>query len=153
MADEPSAPAVEIPPDLAARAKAVGWPDELVAQALEGGASPEDLTRYMSMGVTADQVREFMAARAEGKEPEGPQLDLSWMNIPTEWGTRAKPTKRGLTLDAINIGKYGDVPDVWEHQTELPRGAIPIPGVRRTSHRIDPPKAHSDRLDRPGGEG
>ncbi len=138
MADEPSAPAVEIPADLAARAKAVGWPDELVAQALAGGASPEDLTRYMSMGVTADQVREFMAARAggAGDEPAGPQLDLSWMYIPTEWGTRAKPTKHGLTLDAINIGKYGDIPDVWEHQTELPRGAIPIPGVESMGYSV-----------------
>ena len=58
------------------------------------------------------------------------------MNIPTEWGTRAKPTKHGLTLDAINIGKYGDIPDVWEHQTELPRGAIPIPGVESMGYSV-----------------
>jgi hypothetical protein len=58
------------------------------------------------------------------------------MNVPTEWNTRARPTKHGLTLDAINIGRYGDVPDVWPYQTEMPRGAVPIPGVEGMGYSI-----------------
>src|SRR3990172_4020602 len=127
MAEESATPTIEIPPDLAARAKAVGWPDDLVLMLLGRGAQPPDLVRYMSMGVTADQVREFIdqqeAAGGQGGLP-GAQLDLAWMNVPTEWGTRAKPTKNGLTLEALNIGKYGEVSDTWEYQTEMPRGAL-----------------------------
>ncbi|MCL6644776.1 MAG: FAD-binding protein [Dehalococcoidia bacterium] len=52
---------------------------------------------------------------AQGVAGQTPQLDLSWMNVPTEWGTRAKPTKKGLTVSAINVGIYGEVPDHWRH--------------------------------------
>ena len=107
-----------------------GWPEELVQQALAAGAVESDILNYMNMGVTADQAREFMA---QGGAPE---LDLSWMQVPTEWNTRARPTKHGLTLEAINIGKYGEVPDVWPYHTEMPRGAVPIPGVESMGYSI-----------------
>ena len=136
MADEPAAPSVEIPPELAERAKAVGWPEDLVRMALEGGGNPEDLLRFMNMGVSADQARQFIEAQASGQGPPAPELTLLWMNVPTEWGTRAKPTKKGLTLEAINIGKYGEIPDRWEHQSELPRGAVAIPGVEAMGYSI-----------------
>jgi len=138
MAEESAALATEIPADLAEMAKAAAWPEDLVMTLLQGGAQPADLKRYMAMGVTADQVREFVAAQAagDGSGPPGPQLDLAWMRVPTEWGTRAKPTKKGLTLDAINIGKYGDVPDHWDYQSEMPRGAVPILGVEGMGYSV-----------------
>jgi len=139
MAEESAAPTIEIPPDLAERAKAVGWPEDLVIMLLGRGAQPPDLVRYMSMGVTAEQVREFVAQQEAGggaSPMPTTQLDLSWMNVPTEWGTRAKPTKKGLTLDAINIGRYGDVPDVWEYKTEMPRGAVATTGVEAMGYTI-----------------
>jgi hypothetical protein len=117
--------------ELKAKAEAAGWPLDLVQQALSMGAAEADLIRYIDMGVSADQARQFMAQGGGG-----PQLDLSWMQVPTEWNTRARPTKHGLTLDAINIGKYGEVPDVWEYQTEMPRGAVPIPGVEGMGYSI-----------------
>ncbi len=120
--------------EIKAKAEKAGWPLELVQQALAMGAAEADLVRYMDMGVTADQARQFMASGPTGAG--GPTLDLSWMKVPTEWNTRARPTKHGLTLEAINIGKYGEVPDVWEHQTEMPRGAVPIPGVEGMGYSI-----------------
>jgi hypothetical protein len=142
MPDDAAAPTIEIAPDLAERAKAAGWPEDLVAMLLGRGAQPSDLTRYMSMGVTAEQVRGFIAqqdaAAASGGGPgmPGTQLDLSWMNVPTEWGTRAMPTKKGLTLEAINIGRYGEIPDVWEFKTEMPRGAVAVAGVEAMGYTI-----------------
>src|SRR3990172_12887349 len=104
MADETAAPAIEIPPDLKARAQAAGWPDDLGLMLLQRGAAPADLTRYMMMGVTADQVREFIAAQAAGGGGlPAPQLDLAWMRVPTEGGTRAQPAKKGLPPQAINL--------------------------------------------------
>mgnify|MGYP001570015753 FL=1 len=122
-------------PDLSEEIKTAaalaGWPEELIKTALAAGAAESDLINFMNMGITADQAREFMAQGGGA-----PQLDLSWMQVPTEWNTRAKPTKHGLTLDAINIGKYGEIPDEWPYQTEMPRGAVPIPGVESMGYSI-----------------
>ncbi len=136
MADETTT--IDIPADLAEKAREKGWPRDLVRQALEAGAQPADLIRYMDMGVTAEQARRFMAQgpRAQAASGQTPQLDLSWMKVPTEWGTRAKPTKKGLTVSAINVGIYGVVPDHWPYQTEMPRGAVPIPGVESMGYTI-----------------
>lgn len=122
--------APEISEELKAANTIAQWPEELIKQALAAGAAESDLINFMNMGVTADQAREFMA------QGGAPQLDLSWMQVPTEWNTRARPTKHGLTLEAINIGKYGEIPDVWPYHTEMPRGAVPIPGVESMGYSI-----------------
>ncbi|MEE8422414.1 MAG: hypothetical protein V3S31_06525, partial [Dehalococcoidia bacterium] len=48
-----------------------------------------------------------------------------------QWGTRAKPAnlQAGLTIDDINIGLYGHIPDHAEGRNRIPRGAIPLKGV------------------------
>jgi hypothetical protein len=125
--------AIEPSAEITAKAAEKGWPLELVQQALSMGAAEQDLMRYMDMGVTAEQAAQFMTGGGGGAQQ---QLDLSWMHVPTEWNTRARPTKHGLTLQAINIGKYGEVPDVWEYQTEMPRGAVPIAGVEGMGYSI-----------------
>lgn len=112
-------------------AASAGWPEDLVRRALSMGAAESDLINYMSMGITAEQAEQFMTQGGGG-----PQMDLSWMDVPTEWNTRARPSKHGLTLEAINIGKYGEVPDEWPYQTEMPRGAVPIPGVEGMGYSI-----------------
>jgi hypothetical protein len=58
------------------------------------------------------------------------------MNVATEWNTRARPTRHGLTLEAINIGRYGEVPDEWPFKTEMPRGAVPIEGTEAMGYSI-----------------
>ncbi len=64
MVNETAAPAVEISPSLAAQAKQAGWPEDLVQELLQRGAQPADLVRYMGMGVTAEQVRQFDSSSA-----------------------------------------------------------------------------------------
>lgn len=52
------------------------------------------------------------------------EYDLGWMHVTSEWGVRATPSKRGLTLTDINVGSYGVIPD--DASTSLcfaPRGA------------------------------
>jgi hypothetical protein len=56
--------------------------------------------------------------------PQLPPLDLSWKPQTIQWGTRAKVRKdAGLTLEATNVGAYGEVPDYWHDRTRSPRGA------------------------------
>ncbi len=51
------------------------------------------------------------------------------MDRTLEWGVRVKPGKNGLTMGSLNVGIYGEIPDHWEDQTRMPRGAYPMPGV------------------------
>ena len=57
--------------------------------------------------------------------------DLSWMDKTFQWGTKALPEKNGggLTLDALNIGIYGDIPEHYPYRNRLPRGAVPVPSA------------------------
>ena len=61
------------------------------------------------------------------KEPDMPELDLSWLNPEDTPGISVKPGRRGLTLDEINVGVYGDAPEVSEHYTTRVRGSVPRP--------------------------
>ena len=56
---------------------------------------------------------------------------FTWMDDSPQWGTKALPGKRGLTLDDINTGFYGEVPDQSEEMTRMPRGARHVPGIPR----------------------
>ncbi|KKL94142.1 hypothetical protein LCGC14_1867620 [marine sediment metagenome] len=66
-------------------------------------------------------------------EADAPELDLSWLNLGEEshWGIRAKPGKRGLTLDEIEIGPYGEVPEHTDNRSLRPRGAFARPDAPR----------------------
>ncbi len=67
------------------------------------------------------------------REPEVEKLDLSWLNLEegAVWGMRAKPGKRGLTMDEIEIGPYGEVPEQTDNRSLRPRGAVARPSVPR----------------------
>jgi hypothetical protein len=70
------------------------------------------------------------------EEGDTPDIDLGWMAFDTEWGVRATPGKRGLTLDEINIGSYGRIPAESDSQTMRPRGAAGRVGVPHTGYYI-----------------
>ena len=70
-----------------------------------------------------------------GEQPEDEskpeEKTMDWMADSPEWGTKALPGKKGLTLDGIAIGSYGDIPERSEEMTRMPRGAFHVPGVPR----------------------
>ena len=80
-----------------------------------------------------DQQDRMQMLRAE---PQSPELDLSWMEPGTEWGMRAQPGRRGLTLDEINVGSYGEAPDESAGWTMRPRGAAAREAVPRVSYYL-----------------
>jgi len=69
-------------------------------------------------------------------EPEV-ELDLSWLDPPSERGVRAQPGKHGLTVESIQLGSYGDVPDETHNFSMRPRGAAPRAGAQRLGIRWD----------------
>lgn len=67
---------------------------------------------------TLERVLDHISDMRSGK------FDLSWMQAnPDGWGTRATPSAMGLTLSDINIGKYGEIPELGaSHGSMAPRG-------------------------------
>jgi hypothetical protein len=128
---------ITIPDDLAAAAAAAGWPEELMKRALKLGAGPAMLMRQMEARVPPERAEQFIEQQERIREGgAAAALDLSWMKVPTEWGVRVRPGKSGLTIGMLNVGTYGDIPDHWPYQTEMPRGAYPISGVPAMGYSI-----------------
>ena len=64
---------------------------------------------------------------------EGPAgLDLGWLDVDNSTGVRLQPGRRGLTLDEIEIGAYGEVPSTTTNASYKPRGAVARPDAPRT---------------------
>jgi hypothetical protein len=127
---------ITIPEDLKEVAAASNWPDELIKRALKLGAPKEMLIQQINAGIQPAQAEQFIAMQEARMSGGQVQLDLAWMKVPTEWGIRVKPGKKGLTVGMINVGTYADIPDYWPYQTEMPRGAYPIPGVPSMGYSI-----------------
>jgi len=127
-----------IPDEVLALSREKDWPEELLKRALTLGAPPAMLIQQMNAGITADQAASFIAQQERMRSGDGdaPKLDLSWMNVPTEWGVRVSPGKKGLTTGMLNVGTYADIPDFWPYHTEMPRGAHPIPGLPAMGYSI-----------------
>jgi hypothetical protein len=129
---------ITIPPELAEVAAAHKWPEDIIKRALALGAPTAMIINQIQAGITPEQASAFIAQQEALRGGDGGevQLDLSWMKVPTEWGIRVKPGKHGLTVGSINVGTYADIPDYWPYQTEMPRGAYPIPGVPSMGYSI-----------------
>lgn len=82
----------------------------------------------------APRTAAYFETLARGK------FDLDWFeNTKTEWGVRVEPGKRGILLNDINVGSYGEVPEHSLPGTGMaPRGAeldvdLPSLGYRLNS--------------------
>ncbi len=62
-----------------------------------------------------------------------PGLDLSWLDGGDGWGTRAEPGRKGLTLEGIAIGRYGDIPETSRNYTLRLRGTRQRAGALRVT--------------------
>ncbi|MGB2694635.1 MAG: ferritin-like domain-containing protein [Dehalococcoidia bacterium] len=68
--------------------------------------------------------------------PQPDNLDLSWLEPGTEWGMKAAAGRRGLTLDEINKGSYGQSPDQADSWTLRPRGAAARESAPRMGYYV-----------------
>ncbi|MEX0786877.1 MAG: ferritin-like domain-containing protein [Dehalococcoidia bacterium] len=65
------------------------------------------------------------------KESAGEDLDLSWLDSPAaERGLRVTGGKRGLTLEDISVGTYGNPPETTRNQSGRMRGSAPRPDAQ-----------------------
>lgn len=127
---------ITIPPELLEVSRAKGWPDDLIKRALRLGAPVPMIIGQINAGITPEQAEGFIVLQEQRMNGGQQELDLQWMKVPTEWGIRVKAGKKGITVGMINVGTYADIPDYWPYQTEMPRGAYPIPGVPSMGYSI-----------------
>ena len=74
-------------------------------------------------------VKQLKKFEDKKDEVQVPEPRLNWMGVSRQWDTRVKPGAKGLTLDSLNIGLYGDVPTEWPDKSRNPRGAVPVEGL------------------------
>lgn len=116
-----AAPDVEVPESLAQAAAEHDWPLEVVKSGLKLGVSADFIERSIRSGIPPEAAAErFANFRMLGGIPA---LDMSWASVPTERLPRIQPGPKGLRLGDVEIGAYGFVPDRWQSETDLPRGA------------------------------
>ena len=70
-------------------------------------------------------------APAEPTTPQSPAERFPWMNDTRQWGTRARLTPHGLTVESIMTGLYGEIPEESREMTRMPRGSFATPGIPR----------------------
>jgi hypothetical protein len=63
--------------------------------------------------------------------------DFPWMHPGSELGSHASPGPRGLRLEDVDHGSYGDIPAHARGPAFVPRGAAPVPGASRYGHALD----------------
>lgn len=129
----PATATVAVPEEARDRARHLGWEDGLIDAALARGFSLQEVWQALRAGVDGPTARSFLESGRRGPEP-----NLGWMHVPTEWGIRARPADPalGLTIGDINIGTYGDVPDIWPHRSEIARGSYPKPAMEDMGYTI-----------------
>jgi len=54
-----------------------------------------------------------------------PELDLTWMKVPTERPQKPQIGAEGFTLKMADAGMYGYAPDRWPYENDTPRGSYP----------------------------
>ena len=131
MSDAPAV-TTEIPQDARDKARSLGWEDGLIELALEKGHSLQEVWQALRGGVDGATAKQFLAGGAMVRP------DFAWMKVPTEWGMRirASDPEIGLTIGDLNVGTYGDIPDVWYNRSEIARGSYPSSMVEDMGYTI-----------------
>lgn len=132
MSEAPTAGTADIPQEAIDKARELGWEDGLIQHALEQGFSLQEVWQALRANVSGEQAKQFLS----GGQMLRP--DFAWMDVPTEWGIRARPSDStmGLTIQDLMIGTYGDVPDIWNNRSEIARGSNPSPIVEDMGYTI-----------------
>lgn len=86
------------------------------------------MVKQKKEAVSTKHERPRLSIADEFKDIDVPEPTYRWMNRRREWGIRVKPSKKGITLDSLNVGIYGEVPMTWTDKSRNPRGAIPAKG-------------------------
>ncbi len=108
------------------RARQLGWSDDLIAR-IEASALKDATTANLAaMRLPGERIEKFVDL--VDKDPDRMSgLSFKFIRTRAEKGVRAVPGPDGLGTPDINIGSYGQVPDMWPYENDTPLGAHPDP--------------------------
>lgn len=125
----------EISEEIRQKASELGWEDGLIDVALARGHTAQEIVGAISARIDGATAKAFLESEGDAAfyKPS-----YAWMDVPTEWGIRARPAdpEMGLTIGDLNVGTYGDVPDVWNVRSEIARGSYPAAALQDMGYTI-----------------
>jgi hypothetical protein len=98
------------------------WPQDVVRDAILAGVDQGFIERTIRSEISIEAARErFLNYRLSGaREPT-----MTWADVPTERLSRPRPGPRGLRMQDVEVGSYGEVPEEWPSDTTRMRGSHP----------------------------
>ncbi len=115
---------MELKPATRARGQKLGWSNELLAQIEASPVSDRTIANIAMMQLPEERVAAFVT-KAEANPTTVGAATFNFMRTKSERGVRAVPGEHGLGTPEINIGTYGQVPDVWPYENDTPLGSHP----------------------------
>jgi hypothetical protein len=105
------------------RAQQAGWSNELIEELDQSTLSDETVQNIAMMKIEGERVGQFLALAKEN--PAAAKMSFRFIRTHSEKGVHAVPGPNGLGTPEINIGSYGQVPDLWPYENDTPLGSHP----------------------------
>ncbi|MFN0094794.1 MAG: hypothetical protein ACKVVT_08460 [Dehalococcoidia bacterium] len=110
------------------RAHHLGWDDDLIAKYEASVLREETVANLTLLNFAPDRALTFVT-KVEAAPEQMKNLSFKFIRTRSEKGVRAVPGPHGLGTPEINIGSYGQVPDLWPYENDTPLGSHPDPAV------------------------
>jgi hypothetical protein len=108
------------------RGHQLGWSDATLERLAKSALKDRTVANMAMMNITDERAQKFLDI--VDKNPEQMSgLTFNFIRTQSEKGVRAKPGPFGLGTPEINIGSYGQVPDIWPYENDTPLGSHPDP--------------------------
>ncbi len=102
----------------------LGWDEALMERMSQSGLRDKVFANLALMHITPERAAAFLD-QVDRAPDRFQSISFDFIRTASEKGVRAKPGPNGLGTPEINIGSYGQVPDVWPYENDTPLGAHP----------------------------
>ena len=121
---------MELSQTIKMRASARGWSNELIAR-IEGSVAPSaQIEALLNITIDPQRIGKWLDwVEADPDHPYATGAQFVMFQPGGERGLRPTPSADGMRLSDVDIGSYGNVPDLWDLENDTPRGTRPAPGL------------------------
>ena len=112
------------------RAGARGWSKELISRVEESPAPVGQIEALLHIDIEPERIGKWLDfVESNPDHPFGTRAQFVMFQPAGEQGLKPTASADGMRLSDVDIGSYGNVPDVWDLQNDTPRGTRPVPGL------------------------